>query len=151
MLTDKNLDFYNEIKNTKNSTSIHIRRGDYLEFAVKKEIVIPQEDYFISAINLLKEKIGNKKIKLFFFSNDMDWVKEKLIPLVKDDYTLVEGNDEKAGYIDFYLLMCCNHQIGSVGGFAWKAHFFNRYKNKLLIMPKGNKGIKPHIIEDPTL
>ena len=68
----------------------------------------------------------------------MDWVKEKLIPLVKNksDYLAVDINDNDKGYFDFYLISNCKYQIASEGHFCSYAHmFFNKYKNKILITP----------------
>ncbi len=85
-----------------------------------------------------KLNIEYSKITFFFFSNDMPWVKEKLIPKLdkSTNYELVEGNDEKQGYIDFYLISKAHHQIASVGRFCEVAHkIFNTYENKILIRP----------------
>ena len=137
LLKDKNLDYYNEIKSSEISIGIHIRRGDYIQFVENKNIIIPDENYFIKAIELISIKVDIQKAKLFFFSDSMDWVSEYIVPKIKNkyNYTLVEENDEVSGYIDFYLMMSTNHQIGSVGGLCGKAHFFNSYKDKLFIIP----------------
>ncbi len=76
-------------------------------------------------------------IEFFLFSNDMNWVLEKIIPKLSENmnYTLVEGNDEKYGIFDFYLMSKAHHQIISVGGFGHLAYLFNSYENKILIKP----------------
>ena len=137
LLKDKNLDYYNEIKSSEISIGIHIRRGDYIQFVENKNIIIPDENYFIKAIELISIKVDIQKAKLFFFSDSMDWVSEYIIPKIKNkyNYALIEGNDEAYGYIDLYLMMSTNHQIASVGGLCRKAHFFNSYKDKLFITP----------------
>ncbi len=65
----------------------------------------------------------------------MPWVREKVIKKLdkNTDYTLVEGNDEKKGYIDFYLISKAHHQIATNGGFCKTAHLFNVYDKKILI------------------
>ena len=67
----------------------------------------------------------------------MDWVKNQLIPLVKDkyDYLAVDINDNDRGYFDFYLISNCKYQIASEGRFCETAHIFNKYENKILITP----------------
>ena len=44
----------------------------------------------------------------FVFTNDVDWVKANY---KQNNLTIVEGNDEDAGYIDLYLMTKCRHYI----------------------------------------
>jgi len=138
LLKGKNLDYYNEIKSSDVSIGIHIRRGDY--------IGISDENYFIEAIELISKKVDIEKAKLFFFSDSMDWVSEHIVPKIKNkyNYVLVDENDDSSGYLDFYLLMSTQHQIASLGRFCHLAHFFNNYKDKLIIAP--SKTMKPKIL-----
>ena len=134
-LDNDNKRVYEDIKNSKHSVACHIRRNDYLTPGNRKYIL--DENYFIKAIEKINEKL-KEKLKIYFFSDDMDWVKEKLIPLVKNkyDYLAVDINDNDKGYFDFYLISNCKYQIASEGHFCSYAHmFFNKYKNKILITP----------------
>ena len=134
-LDNDNKRVYEDIKNSKHSVACHIRRKDYLTPGNRKYIL--DENYFIKAIEKINEKL-KEKLKIYFFSDDMDWVKEKLIPLVKNkyDYLAVDINDNDKGYFDFYLISNCKYQIASEGHFCSYAHmFFNKYKNKILITP----------------
>lgn len=133
-LDNNNKSVYDDIKNCKHSVACHIRRNDYLVVNYRRYDL--NEDYFIKAIEKINEQI-KEKLKIYLFSDDMDWVKNKLIPLVKDkyDYMAVDINDNDRGYFDFYLIGNCKYQIASEGRFCETAHIFNKYKNKILITP----------------
>ena len=133
-LDNDNKSVYEDIKNCKHSVACHVRRNDYLVVDYRRYDL--NEVYFIKAIEKISEQI-KEKLKIYFFSDDMDWVKNKLIPLIKDkyDYMAVDINDNDRGYFDFYLISNCKYQIASEGRFCEKAHIFNKYKNKILITP----------------
>ena len=133
-LDNDNKKIYEDIKNCKHSVACHVRRNDYLQVDYRRYSL--DENYFIKAIEKINKQI-RQKLKIYFFSDDMDWVKEKLIPLVKDkyDYLAVDINDNDKGYFDFYLISNCKYQIASEGRFCEIAHIFNKYQNKILITP----------------
>lgn len=134
-LDDDNKNVYENIKNSKHSVACHVRRNDYLSNKNNKYNL--DENYFIKAIEKISKQI-NGKLKIYFFSDDMDWVKNKLIPMVKGkyDYMAVDINDNDKGPFDFYLISKCKYQISSEGHFCLYSHkFFNKYKNKILITP----------------
>ncbi|TXJ19867.1 alpha-1,2-fucosyltransferase [Brachyspira aalborgi] len=133
-LDNDNKKIYEDIKNCKHSVACHVRRNDYLKVNYRRYSL--DENYFIKAIEKINKQI-RQKLKIYFFSDDMDWVKEKLIPLVKDkyDYLAVDINDNDKGYFDFYLISNCKYQIASEGRFCETAHIFNKYQNKILITP----------------
>ena len=133
-LDNDNKKIYEDIKNCKHSVACHVRRNDYLQVDYRRYSL--DENYFIKAIEKINKQI-RQKLKIYFFSDDMDWVKEKLIPLVKDkyDYLAVDINDNDKGYFDFYLISNCKYQIASEGRFCETAHIFNKYQNKILITP----------------
>ena len=137
-LDNDNKNIYDNIKNCKHSVACHIRRGDWIRENGKYSAFnnLLDEYYFIKAIEKINKQI-RQKLKIYFFSDDMDWVKEKLIPLVKDkyDYLAVDINDNDKGYFDFYLISNCKYQIASEGRFCQTAHIFNKYQNKILITP----------------
>lgn len=134
-LDNDNKRVYEDIKNYKHSVACHIRRTDYINHPYRRYNLL-DENYFIKAIEKINKQIIGK-LKIYFFSDDMDWVKNKLIPLVKNkyDYIAVDINDNDRGYFDFYLISNCKYQIASEGRFCETAHIFNKYKNKILITP----------------
>ena len=134
-LDNDNKKIYEDIKNNKHSVACHVRRNDYLNRKLSRYDLL-DENYFIKAIEKISCKV-KEKLKIYFFSDDMDWVKNQLIPLIKDkyDYLAVDINDNDKGYFDFYLISNCKYQIASHGRFCETAHIFNKYENKILITP----------------
>ncbi len=138
-----NFEFYKKIIKSKCSIAIHIRRGDYIGILKRDNKQFPNENYFLNAMENVKLYLNKsyKDIDFFFFSNDMPWVRNKIIPKLDSDinYTLVDCNDEKYGFLDFYLISKAHHQISSVGRFCNTAYrVFNTYENKILITPNKN-------------
>ncbi|WP_288685739.1 alpha-1,2-fucosyltransferase [uncultured Brachyspira sp.] len=134
ILDEKNREIYNDIINSKNTVACHIRRTDYVGYYGYVDLNF---DYYKNAFETIEKKINNK-IKIFFFSDDIDWVNENIIPNIKNiyDYKIVDINSNEKGYFDFYLISKCNHQISSSGCFCQVAHQFNEFNDKILIVPK---------------
>ena len=131
ILNDNNKNIYHDIINSKNSIACHIRRTDYINHPFYIDL---PPNYYKKAIDMIHNKV-NDKIKVFFFSDDLEWVKENVIPIIENiyDYKIVDINSNEEGYFDFYLISKCNHQIVSSGGFARTASEFNTYKYKIVI------------------
>ena len=134
--TFKNLDLsetmeaYVEAMESRNSVSVHIRRGDYLQV---DEVYggICTEEYYEKAMQKMREEMPD--CHFFIFTNDVPWVKEHM---QGEDITVVEGNDEDAGYIDMYLMTCCKHYILANSSFSWWGCYLNPSKGKKVIAPK---------------
>lgn len=128
-LSEKMQTYQNAMKNT-NSVSVHIRRGDYLQV---DEVYggICTEEYYEKAMEQMQKEILN--CQFFIFTNDIPWVKEHMSG---ENVTVVEGNDEDAGYIDMYLMTCCKHYILANSSFSWWGCYLNPSKEKKVIAPK---------------
>lgn len=112
-----------------NSVSLHIRRGDYLEVSdVYGGICTP--GYYEKAMKQMEE--WHPDCHFFVFTNDVEWVKENY---KQDNLTIVEGNDEDAGYIDMYLMTRCKHYILANSSFSWWGCYLNPSKDKKVIAP----------------
>lgn len=111
------------------SVSVHIRRGDYLK---ADEIYggICTESYYARAMEQMRKEIPN--CHFFFFTNDIQWVKEHYIG---EDVTVVEGNDEDSGYVDLYLMTRCRHYILANSSFSWWGCYLNPSADKKVIAP----------------
>ena len=134
MLDEKNKEVYNNIINTKNTVACHIRRTDYIKFHYYVELNF---DYYKRAFEIIENKI-NDKIKIFFFSDDLDWVNENIISNIKNiyDYEIVNINSNEKGCFDFYLISKCQYQIASSGNFCKVSYEFNEFNDKILITPE---------------
>lgn len=134
ILDEKNKEIYNDIINSKNTVACHIRRTDYINFPYYIDLNF---NYYKNAFETIENKINNK-IKIFFFSDDLDWVNKNIIPNIKNiyDYKIVDINNNNRGYFDFYLISKCQYQIASSGNFCKVAHQFNEFNDKMLITPE---------------
>lgn len=132
-LNQKNQEYLNSINDRKNAVGIHVRRGDYVNIGV----CILTPNYYISAINYIIENLKTEQPHFYFFSDDMNWVKENIASKLGDNisYSFVESNDNDSGYIDFYLLSKCKHQILSNSSFSFWAAFLSQNKDKIVIIP----------------
>lgn len=114
---------------SKNSVSLHIRRGDYLQVS---DVYggICTEEYYTKAMKYMEEAMPD--CHFFVFTNDPVWVKENY---KQNNITIVEGNDEDAGYIDMYLMTRCKHYILANSSFSWWGCYLNPSKEKIVLAP----------------
>jgi hypothetical protein len=117
------------VPNIKNSISIHIRQGDYLNLPDYH----PQQsiDYYTSAINLL----GVDKNYLIF-SDGLDGIKNNF-DFIPNKQFITLGKD----YLDLYAMSMCEHNIICNSTFGWWGAYLNENKNKKVIAP--NKWFGP--------
>ena len=127
-LSEKMKKYEKKIQETM-SVSIHIRRGDYLEIS---EVYggICTEEYYEKAMKQMEEWFPG--CHFFVFTNDPTWVRENY---KKENLTLVEGNDEDAGYLDLYLMTKCKHYILANSSFSWWGSYLGTYPGKKVIVP----------------
>lgn len=124
--------YLNDIKNT-NSLSIHIRRGDYVTnvFANKFHGLLPK-DFFFQGISLIKKKYPN--IKIFFFSDDIEWCKNNFSEF---DATYISSeNINKSDLIELYLMSHCKNFIISNSSFSWWGAMLSDHDSKIVVAPK---------------
>lgn len=131
-------EFIKKIKNLypkifeKDSVSIHVRRGDYLNVS---EILPVIDKTYID--ECLKE-IGEYS-NVFIFSNDKEWCKKNL------NYTnsiVVEGLMD---YEELWMISLCKINIMSNSSFSWWGSYLNKNINKKIYCPSiwfGPKGEK---------
>lgn len=115
-----------EIKNS-NSISLHIRRTDYIKKSHKYEIC--NLEYYEQAIN--KMVLKEKNIKIFIFSDDINWVKSNL--KTHSPIVFVENNRD---YEDLILMSLCKHNIIANSSFGWWGAWLNQNLDKIVIAPK---------------
>jgi len=111
------------IPNVKDSISIHIRQGDYLN----SPSYHPQQsiDYYSLAINLL----GVNKNYLIF-SDGLDDIKD-MFNFIPNKQFISLGKD----YLDLYAMSMCEHNIICNSSFGWWGAYLNENKNKKVIAP----------------
>ncbi len=164
-----------EIKNINNSVSIHIRRGDYIDFGWNYDL-----SYHIKAAYLLANKILNPNF--FIFSDDPEFVREffknknnfNLEKIVFNKVNNKQFNNKKlnkvsieqiyeklnnAVYVsekvkhsleEFHLMSKCKHNIIPNSTFSWWAAFLNENPRKKIIAPSKDLWDHFFIPSDPN-
>lgn len=132
--TQKNLEVLREIRSST-SISLHIRRGDYVNNPQTNSIHgVCSMDYYQTALQLLKAKIGNINLHIFVFSDDYEWVERNLI--IDGKVTYIKHNSSKTNYEDLRLMSTCQHHIIANSSFSWWGAWLNPSAEKIVIAPK---------------
>lgn len=122
--TDKILDYLQKYDLSKLSyTSIHVRRGDYLnnpDFHTVQPV-----DYYFNAMSIL----NNKTDKYLVFSDDINWCKSNLT-----DKKCIFIENEK-DYIEIYLMSMCKNHIISNSSFGWWGAWLSTNEQKIVVAP----------------
>jgi hypothetical protein len=132
----------NEMKNC-NSVAIHIRRGDYTNSKILYYHGLLQPSYYTKAIDYIANQ--TQSIKLYFFSDDINWVKENI--QISHPHEFVTSYT-KSAIEDFYLMSQCKHNITANSSFSWWAAWLNPNPSKIVIAPKKWFNKSPHNTTD---
>lgn len=129
----KNLELLRELK-SKNSVSIHIRRGDYITNKLHKDFMgTCSVEYYNNAIKQVIE--NTEEVNFYVFGIGMDWAREKL-DFKRRPVKFVTHNDEKNGFEDLRLMSNCKHNIIANSTFSWWGAWLNKNKEKMIFAPK---------------
>ncbi len=105
--------------------SIHVRRGDYLNF---KGIHDPcHVNYYLESIDKMKDLIGD--FHPYIISDDIEWCENIFTEM---DCTFSPGESE---VIDFMIMMNCDHNIIANSSFSWWGAYLNLNRDKVVIGP----------------
>lgn len=115
---------------TTRSVGIHVRRGDYLNEPEFQGIC--DVDYYRKAIeNILRD--GERRV-FYVFSNDMEWCKENLTPLMKGcEMVCVTGNKGQDSCWDMFLMTYCQDLIIANSSFSWWGAFLNQRGGRVIV------------------
>ena len=115
-----------------NSTSIHIRRGDYVSNSITNSFHgVCGIDYYKKAIEIVKKRSKNSDCKFFIFSDDIDWSKNNLIG---DEFFFASSNS-LSDVEELLLMSNCNNNIIANSSFSWWGAWLNNNVNKIVISP----------------
>jgi hypothetical protein len=125
---------YPNFKNQK-STSVHIRRGDYLTI----NDILPSVDlsYIDYCINLLDDLTD----VFYVFSDDINWAKNN----IKSPKAVFV--DQLQDYEDLWMMSLCENNVISNSTFSWWSAFLNKNENKKVLCPSiwfGPKGFQDY-------
>jgi hypothetical protein len=118
------------INASKNSCSLHIRRGDYISDKKANSVHGTCDlDYYKKAIDCIHSSY--LKVPFFVFSDDISWTKENL-SIENAVYVDVKSIPHE----DLYLMSLCTHNITANSSFSWWGAWLNQNQNKTVIAPK---------------
>jgi len=128
---EKNIDnlsenILNDIKDKfcKEIISIHIRRGDYLNYPDIHPVITKR--YIETCIKYF-DNFG--KFCYLIFSDDIPWCRENLL---YNNLYFSESNDN---LLDLCLMSKCNHNIIANSSFSWWGAWLNKHKDKIIKYP----------------
>lgn len=137
---DRNSELLSKLEN-KDTIAVHVRRGDTLLAKVGRPV--PKKEYYLEAIDMF-----DSSLPIYFFSDDMQWVKEQIVPNVsnKERCNLVDWNGADKGWCDLILMANCRHIIKSpTGGLGREAFRLNKRLDKELVLPVFVSGNNAHM------
>jgi len=91
---------------------VHVRRGDLAKGNLPGYGMV-SDNYFINAIQYVQHHYPD--VVFHFFSDELDWVEQNIIPNISADYDLIKGNK---AWEDLALLSKCNVIVASQGSFG---------------------------------
>ena len=116
------------------ATFVHIRRGDYVANTIANQHHgLCGIDYYYRSIEYLHERVSGARF--FVFSDDQDWVKRELGPLLQPA-TFIEHNRGADSWQDMYLMSLCRHAIVANSSFSWWGAWLNPEADRVVIAPK---------------
>lgn len=127
-----------DIKKVKsNSVAVHIRRGDYTDKIIKKNIGLCPLNYYHNTIKKISEKVENPFF--FIFTDDIKWTKNNLklkYPTSFISRKSSKYNYKNKDYEELILMSKCKHNIIANSSFSWWGAWLNNNPNKIVIAPK---------------
>lgn len=118
------------------AVSIHVRRGDYLNYG--DAFPVTAESYFEEAIKMFPGRT------FIVFSDDIPWCKEFFSKFTNNKILYSEN---RTPVQDMEIMSCCEHNITTNSSFSIFAAWLNRNKNKIVVAPKRQiKDANTHLI-----
>ena len=97
----------------------------------KKVLGLLDRNYYLNAINIIKEKI--KAPKVYVFSNKINFAKSLLSDI--EDLEFVEYNPENT-WEDMKLMSLCDHNVIANSTYSYWGAYLNTNKDKIVIAPE---------------
>lgn len=131
-VTNQKLKEVGKTLRTECYTSLHVRRGDYLEHDDAYGGCCSIE-YYKNAVKYIMDK--NENSKFIVFSDDIEWAKKNIV-IENGIYSSRDMFDCYEDWYDMYLMTCCANNIVANSSFSWWGAWLNDYERKIVISPK---------------
>lgn len=119
-----------------NSVAVHVRRCDFKKDNCEFHYLL-DESYYKRAIKKIKSSVENPTF--FWFSDDMNWVKEHIG--ASSDFRFVSIRTAHGDIDDMMLMKNCRHIITANSTFSWWAAWLNNHENAIRIVPEKPYGM----------
>ena len=119
--------------NSKNSISIHVRRGDIL--SPTNQTTVQNRNYYLEGLDIIIKEAKIQKPKVTIFSDDTDWCIDNLSQIENVEISIL--NSKKMTDLEELIFMSKHsYNIISSSTFSWWAAILNQNKDKIVITPK---------------
>jgi len=130
---DSKSKYYEQEINIKESVSLHIRRGDYVDNERTNSVHgVCSLDYYERAVELVSNRLD--KPHFFVFSDDLEWAKANMDFIEK--VTFVQLGKTVPDHEEMYLMSQCKHHIIANSSFSWWGAWLNKNPAKIVVAPK---------------
>lgn len=115
-----------------NSVGLHVRRGDFATHrTIRKIHGCCGMEYYHKGIEYISSRVEYPHF--FVFSDDLEWVKDKLHTPHK--VVFVNENHPDKEWLDLTLMSCCKHNIIANSSFSWWGAWLNKNQGKIVVGP----------------
>lgn len=115
----------------ENAVAIHIRRGDYLSQQFNDIYYCLDKEYYLNAINFIKQKVDTPKF--YMFSDDIEWCKREYSDM--DNITYIDNSVSQSQHVDLHIMRQCKYFIIANSTFSWWGAWLSQYKKKIIVAP----------------
>ena len=123
-----NSELYRKICSTE-SVCVTVRRGDFYTKENQENLGVCNEEYFQRGIQYIKS--AHKNATVFFFSDDINWVKNN----IKVEGPAYYESGEDSLWEKMLLMSSCKHFVISNSTFSWWAQYLSKNENKIVVAP----------------
>ncbi len=116
---------------SRQSVSVHIRRGDYLNEVNQRMFWTPSVEWYRQAMEQISTQVPQPTY--YFFSDDIKWVKQQFADI--QNAVFVDINHGADSYNDMRLMSQCKHNIIANSTFSWWGAWLNTNPDKIVIAP----------------
>lgn len=138
---EKNARLIKDMK-ARDSVSLHIRRGDYVQKKRYAGVYNHLDlNHYSRALEIVAKKLETPVV--YVFSDDINWARENLTfkncPLCLKKgarFEFVSHNTGEKSYEDLRLMSNCKHNIIANSSFSWWGAYLNENPQKIVAAPK---------------
>lgn len=130
----------NLIKDISNHSAIAVgvRRGDFTSIQNKNFCDVCSPSYYEKGIRIIYDKLnGNNAsdIKVYFFTDDINWTKENIKCDLPKEYITSSVLGKLKPWEMVYIISKCGYHVISNSSFFWWGQYLSNNKQKIVVAP----------------